>query len=162
MRHLPPGMCVPCRPVVPTTGGCGFTDDLSTGVSMETHRPSLEMRTRLSNVGDEAATCGVSGPGRGGPASHGAPLRPTGLLPRALAHLGLAHLAWPLPEARARPALGRRQRVHAQELVGLPECQHAQGVLWADSRQDPPATAPLAGPMAVVGSPGVLSSMPPF
>lgn len=67
-------------------------------------------------------------------------------LPLVAAHLGLqlACLLWPLPEACPQPDSGGRQRVDAQDLVDLPERQHAQGVLGADQLSGPACRSQLA------------------
>lgn len=62
----------------------------------------------------------------------------------ALLGLQLACLPWPLPEACPQPDSGRRQWVDAQDLVDLPERQHAQGVLGADRLSGPACPRPLA------------------
>lgn len=82
-----------------------------------------------------------------------APLHPVGPLPWAHALLGLACLPRPLPEARPRPAFGGRQRVDAQDLVDLPECQHAQGMLGADSASGPSCPLPACPPLPALCSP---------
>ena len=74
---------------------------------------------------------GVKWPLRGSVSGPVGEARP---LPLVTASLGLrlTCLPWPLPEACPQPDSGRRQRVDTQDLVDLPERQHAQGVLGAD------------------------------
>lgn len=115
---------------------------------------------------DEAAAVRMRpGVPSGGCCSRGPLSTLPALLPGDLTLLGLGScLPQPLPEARPRPAFGGRQRVHAQDLVDLPERQQAQGVLGAEGQSGPSHCSPRAlhpQPSADTSSPGVLDDTLP-